>query len=146
MKTVTTTKVILPTDTRPEWSGTKARDFRGRLAEGFARGVYTPEVSEGALKNRLALFAEIDGARISTYDIGAEVWETFDTSSRRKGSVNDAPTARVWPKGKNVDSNSAATSLRRYFDVFAFDMPEDLRIVTIDDVRPVVTFVRVKGS
>lgn len=124
-------------------NGEMSRDFRGRLAEGFARGVRLPIVSKAALKDRGRLNLEIGMTEISVYDVSADVWVSLSSPSRKNWDVNSVETARVFPKKINSDSNSAAITLRRYFKVFAEGMDENFRIATLNDVDPYVVFVEV---
>lgn len=136
MATITGHKVTMRL---PLEAVTPKHKFRGRLAARFRRGMTLPVVSEGAVKNRLALFAQVPRDAIAWYDVRAEAW--ID------GKFSGTATASCFPKGgaNSVGvGNSCTTTVRAYLRTYGECEPgtwEGIRVVSLADDSPLIGFV-----
>ena len=129
-------KVVMSLPTEPV---SPKHKVRGRLAARFARGLSCPKVSEGSVKNRLALFSEVPAESITWYDARAERWAD--------GKYDGAETASCFPKAasKSVGiGNSCTTTVRAYIRTYGECDPgtwEGIRVVSLADDSPLIGFV-----
>ena len=136
MATITARKVSL---SLPTEAVTPKHKFRGRLAARFARGLSCPVVTEGAIKNRLALFSQVSPDSILWYDVRSEAWAD--------GKFAGAATASCFPKAAANSvgvGNSCTTTVRAYIRTYGECLPgtwEGIRVVSLADDSPMIGFV-----
>lgn len=142
MSTLTskTHKVVMDLPTEPV---TPKHKVRGRLAARFRRGMSLPVVTEGSVKNRLALFSIVSPDDIAWYDVRAEAWTD--------GKFASAKTSAAFPKAPANSvgvGNSCTTTVRAYLRTYGECDPgtwEGIRVVSLADDSPLIGFVWVEG-